>query len=122
MDEWEEILAGEIERKNPTPPSRIDRMISKVEAETRDLFASRTETEESPCEKWDSDASREWDELSTSIRALEKKLMAVRNTGNIRVDKLRSETRTKTRQQISELRPRFQELENLRRQAQSSTK
>lgn len=122
MDEWEEILAGEIERKNPTPPSRIDRMISKVEAETRDLFASRTETEESPCEKWDSDASREWDELSTSIRALEKKLMAVRNTGNIRVDKLRSETRTKIRQQISELRPRFQELENLRRQAQSSTK
>lgn len=122
MDEWEEILAGEIERKNPTPPSRIDRMISKVEAETRDLFASRTETEESPYEKWDSDASREWDELSTSIRALEKKLMAVRNTGNIRVDKLRSETRTKIRQQISELRPRFQELENLRRQAQSSTK
>lgn len=131
-DPFAEILKKELELRHPTPPTKAEKLVAEMDAETKkfldfsasavaenpDVGENSTSSPSAPS-GWNPEIEKEWVELSSEIRTLQTQLSKIRNTTNIRVNRLRGEQRNLVREKITKLKPRFFELETLRLAEQS---
>ena len=131
-DPFAEILKKELELRHPTPPTKAEKLVAEMDAETKKFldFSAVAENPDggenstsspSAPSGWNPEIEKEWVELSSEIRTLQTQLSKIRNTTNIRVNRLRGEQRNLVREKIAKLKPRFFELETLRLEEQSKT-
>jgi hypothetical protein len=130
LTDWELCLSAQLEKVYPTPPTAAEKLIASYEKETKEILSGVVQIEDgepalatpetNSTLGWNPETEKEWVEISSCIRSHQKNLMKIRNSGSVRVDKLRAESRKKIREQIAALQPRFQELEEFRLASQKS--